>query len=480
MAEDKIINFDEKKKELKAEIEYEINRDDDLDDVLGDVIDNVDFGNQKRLAWMNERHAVINDYFGRTAIVAWQYDPVANKKVMSFRTKESFQIQYLNQTMPLGEKTIDMATWWLKSVGRKEYETVIFDPSKPREYKKCLNLWEGTSVQPKKGSWKKTKWHIYNILCNRDKIKFRYFMKWLAWCIQNPSERAEVAVIFKGREGAGKGFIFSQMLKIYGKHGMAISNREQLTGKFNAHFRTLVFLFADEAYYPGDKSVEGVLKQIITEPTFAAEGKGEQVRSVRNCLHIGMSTNNDWVIPASGDSRRFFINQVDNAYSRSLLADSVRKIYFNALWGEMDNGGREAMLYDLQHLKLNGWHPRDDVPTTDELKHQITLNMPKPNKLVLDLLDGGIFPGEKNPTLGYIATAKELKDYFEEISPDNKVPFLPIANILHALGLEKRTIKNSRCWTFYSLGTMRKRWVDNYGDYAFDQKEAWELKNPNF
>src|SRR4051812_10014450 len=62
--------------------------------------------------------------------------------------------------------------------------------------------------------------------------------------------------------------------------------RHALTGRFNAHLRDACLLFADEAYWPGDKGAEGSLKRLITEPELFIEGKGRDGVMVENRLHV--------------------------------------------------------------------------------------------------------------------------------------------------------------------------------------------------
>ena len=72
-------------------------------------------------------------------------------------------------------------------------------------------------------------------------------------------------------------------------------------------------LFADEAFFAGDRSHESILKALITEETLMIEPKGVDPFAVRNCLHLIMSSNNDWVIPAGADARRYFVLGVSDA-----------------------------------------------------------------------------------------------------------------------------------------------------------------------
>ena len=58
-------------------------------------------------------------------------------------------------------------------------------------------------------------------------------------------------------------------------HALQITHAKHLTGAFNAHMRTVLFMFADEAFFAGDKANEGALKGLITEDYRVNEGKGE-------------------------------------------------------------------------------------------------------------------------------------------------------------------------------------------------------------
>jgi hypothetical protein len=292
-----------------------------------------------------------------------------------------------------GEKIVkkQLGKWWVTCMGRKVYGQLFFDPGLSQEHGGNLNLYEGMQVTPIKGSWRLMKRHIWRIICKKDKAKFRYIMRWLAWCIQNPDKPAEAAVVLRGKKGGGKGVLPTQFVEIFGnnKHGLAISNRDQLVGRFTGHLCKTVFLLADEAYFPGDKPAEGKLKQLITEPWVPSEAKFEDLKSSKNCLHVFMCSNELWVVPATEGERRYFVVDIDNYYyaasdeeraqikadGGNVASTEERDAYFKALWAEMNGGGREAMLYDMQQMKLGDWHPRQ-VLKTAELQEQVRQGMP--------------------------------------------------------------------------------------------------------
>src|SRR5262249_30466115 len=140
--------------------------------------------------------------------------------------------------------------------------------------------------------------HMTDVVCSGNHEHATYLLDWMAWGVQNPGERAGVAVVLRGDEGVGKGIAIGGYGELFGQHFVQISQASHLTGNFNAHLQACSVLFADEAFFAGDRRHENVLKAIITEPTIQIEPKGCDPFAVRNTLKIFMSSNNDFVVPA--------------------------------------------------------------------------------------------------------------------------------------------------------------------------------------
>lgn len=467
-----VLSFEEQKIKLKEMLESGVSS-----------IDLSEFCDDVKLSEMNEKHAFINSVGSRPMVMCWVYSPLTKKKTIEFRAPESIVMQYCNQSVKIGTSFIDLGKWWIRHSERREYETVVFAPGEPKEFNNCYNTYEGMATEPTKGYWKHTLAHIYHILCNKDANKFRYVIKWFAWCLQNPGKRAEIALIFKGKQGAGKGFIFSQFVEIFGDHGAHISNREHLTGTFNGYLERTIFLFADEAYYPGDKEVEGALNQLISEEKLAIRAMRRDVIISRNCLHIGMATNAEWVIPATDDVRRYFINEVDNKYAKGESPDATRENYFNKVWSEMANGGREAMAYDLLHMDLEKWHPRSDVPKTQELAKQKSISLPKIFQALAYMLEDGRFPGEMLDIDEYLTSFKSLNDHFISLNPSNsRFNSRNIIDAFKKLELKKVHKANGNHWEFPSLKECKYKFNKNISkSYKFDSvEEEWVVLNPGY
>jgi hypothetical protein len=245
-----------------------------------------------------------------------------------------------------------VADIWLNHPNRRQFiRGVIFDPSGRPVPEGTLNLWQGFATQPRQGSWERLRIHIRDMICRGNRVHHEYLIRWLARMVQHPDEQGEVAVVMRGAEGTGKGTLARAMKRILGQHALAISNSKHLTGNFNAHLRDCVFLFADEAFFAGDRQHLGVLKAIITEPYLTVEGKYQNAVQVPNFLHLMMASNEEWVVPASLEARRFLVLEVDDAHKDD-------HAWFAAIWEEMEAGGYEAMLHDLMQINLTTFNVR--------------------------------------------------------------------------------------------------------------------------
>jgi hypothetical protein len=328
------------------------------------------------IASFNSRYSVANEA-GKATVFEPVIDPVRRRTVLTRIHFEDFRKFYMNRTLTVvivdpktgtpTEITKTLAEWWLASPRRRQYlGGVVFDPSNtvPRDY---WNLWTGFPVTPAPGDWGLMQDHIRRVICGGDQALAEYLFNYIARMFQQPDKPGEVAVALRGRRGAGKGILLNWLWRAWGQHGVHISNAKHLTGNFNAHLRDCVMLFADEAFFAGDRAHEGVLKALITEPSLPIEGKYQNLVEVPNMLHIFISSNADWVVPAAIDERRFCVIDVaDNRVGQ--------RAYFAAIAAQMEGGGLAALIWDMLHRDISGFEVRD-VPATAALKTQKTLTL---------------------------------------------------------------------------------------------------------
>ena len=321
------------------------------------------------IARMNEEYFVA-PLGSRFEIFREHDDPRTGFRLVTPIKRDDFQLKFFNRFVtgrgPDGKaKSVTLATAWLQHSARREYKGVVLMPNEtvPGYY----NRWVGFAFAPTRGKWRQMRWHICFVICGGNRKLYRYVLNWMAFAVQKPGEVAGVCLVLQGGRGAGKGMFVRAFGELFGKHFKHITYAKHLTGNFNAHLADCLVLFADEAFWAGDKQGESTLKGVITEPELSIERKNFDVEFVPNKLKIIMASNNAWVVPAGLDERRFCVLAVSNIRQQDTA-------YFKQLRNEIDSGGREAMLHDLLARDISKFEIRN-VPQTDALMDQKLLTL---------------------------------------------------------------------------------------------------------
>ena len=369
---------------------------------------------------LNKRHAVIING-GRPAILNEYVDQDGHH--VELWTPRDLDTAYANRKIQVLDgnkfKDIPVSKLWLAHAHRRQHSKIVFEPGgcPPDQY----NMWRGFAVDPAQGDWSLMQGHILDNLCSGNQIHYDYLLAWMARICQDPGgSRPGVAIVLRGSEGTGKGILVNNFGAIFGPHFIPIHNQLQLTGRFTEHLKSALVIFLDEAMWGGDKNAEGVLKGIITEPKRTVEPKGKDAYTVRNHANIFMASNNDWVVPAGTNARRFFVLNV----SDRKMQDSD---YFSSIQRQMDNGGREAMLYDLLKLDISDVDLRD-FDRTEALMEQIEKTFGSVESFWMDCLKRGYCERETEEW-GFYPAADLHQKYIEwckdldKRHPENNVHF---------------------------------------------------------
>jgi hypothetical protein len=109
------------------------------------------------------------------------------------------------------------------------------------------------------------------------------------------------------------------------------------------------------------------LQRLITEPDLVIEGKGKDIITCQNRMHILIMLEGGLVLPAGAQERRYVVFNLKEEHVQD-------PDYFRTLYTQLENGGYEAMLYDLLRRPLGDWHPRQII-TTAGLVDQQYLNL---------------------------------------------------------------------------------------------------------
>ena len=267
-------------------------------------------------------------------------------------SKQSFKDFYENKIVQCCDgKWRTKAEIWIKSADRREFLGITFDPTGKTEKRGYYNIWKGFAYSAVKGNCAKFKSHIMNVICCGNLRYYSYVWQWCSLLFQKPHEIPEVALLLKGLQGTGKGVFVKTLGKLLAKHFLHLDSTERLIGHFNSHMKNAVLVFADEAIWEGDKKSLGKLKAMISEELASIEQKGKDIITMKNYRHFIFASNEENPVHLDADDRRFFVLGVSAEHKED-------HPYFEAIQRELDNGGYEALLYDLLNEDISNFNPR--------------------------------------------------------------------------------------------------------------------------
>jgi hypothetical protein len=286
---------------------------------------------------------------------------------LAFTTSEQFTLEVGNifvKSSDGSNKPTRAEKFWKEHQWRHE-RIIVFKPggtTDPSEF----NLWRGFGVEPRRG-WQKQRHllrHILQIICRRDKTKFKYLIRWLAWAIQNPDKHSEVIVVLKSRkQGTGKSTLGAVMLQIFGAHGALVDDKDRLLGRFNDWLETKSFVLGEEIMWAGDHRSTDKLKSMITADKIQVERKNGAIREIKNRLHPMMTTNHDHAVDAGVGDRRNIVFDVSDEHASD-------PSWFGPLYRDLEADGINEFLWFLQSLQLGNWHPRQIIKTAEATEQQ--------------------------------------------------------------------------------------------------------------
>jgi len=322
---------------------------------------------------LNERFALV--ILGSKPVIYAETPSAPIKDRKRFISLTAFQAWHANRFTEYrdGAGAIRTTTWsesWMRSFKRREFFGVEFSPPDNNGNEVTtptyLNLWSGFAYKPAEKPdpmrYKIFRDHLLNNVCGGDQLLFRWVFGFLAHVVQRPRERIGVALVLRGQMGTGKTKVGEVLGRMIPEHWFLCDDPRYITGNFNVHMATCLLLQADEAVWAGDKAAEGRLKGLITSPRQAIEAKGIDPIWVENYVRLILTSNEDWVVPAGKDERRFAVLDVDPRCAQNTD-------YFAEMDRELESGGFEHLLGALLRFPLDSVDLRK-IPRTKALLEQ--------------------------------------------------------------------------------------------------------------
>ncbi len=356
--------------------ELEGNTKNTLEKIISELPEWLPEKNENEFDELNEKHFVTR-IGGKTIVVNEDYDPAMERQILTYSSPTDFKNFYSNRFVPVEDRHVPLGTFWFKNPDRRQYKGLTFMPGESSPYQGHYNLWGGFSVDPKPSNSENPdnieafSWffdHIHQNIANGDDYIAAYVIGWMADLVQYPRKRLGVSLVLRSdAQGTGKGLFAKIFGHLFGNHYLHITNTRHMTGHFNAHLINCVLLFADEAFWAGDKQSEGTLKTLVTDEFRVIEIKGKDAFQVRNFTRLLIASNKSWVVPTELLDRRFVILDVNQQRARDTE-------YFGKMIKQMESGGYEALLWYLMNLKID-IDLRNCMPDTDAMKDSKVYSM---------------------------------------------------------------------------------------------------------
>ncbi len=267
--------------------------------------------------------------------------------------------------------------WWCEWIDRKEVRAIGFDP-RDNSNSDLFNLWNGFNISKEVANEydEKDAEPILNVIkdiwCKGDENSYEYVLNYLSHIIQKPHIKTGVLLALKSKQGGMKGIIIDKVAQIIGDaHYAQNSNANFLFGDFNGQLEGKILINLDEAFWGGDKKLEGVIKNKITETRQTINKKNKENYMVDCYANYIITTNNDWFAGTTEDDRRHFCLELDNRMAGRMTPEKMAYIQ------PVLDAPCEAFAKVLYNRDIEFFKPRQ-FKKTDVLQTQVEMNWNSP------------------------------------------------------------------------------------------------------
>ncbi|MEO1047272.1 MAG: primase-helicase family protein [Pseudomonadota bacterium] len=414
---------------------------------------------QPKLVDYQSNYFVVKDFGGKVRVCWFNHDgEFRTRSTQSFKeAEENVKVDVTVETTD-GPKTtrVEAAKHWLKHANRAEFDEAKFAPGRLLPGN-IFNLWHGWPVGWAYGYPKLMLAHMLDHMCDGDQKVLDWVLGWLAHAVQRPDETITTALVLAGPQGSGKNVFVKLLFELFAPHTLMCTQSGQLVGNFNAHLMDKAFVFANEAFFAGNKKEANVLKSLVTDETMMVEPKGVDAFQVRKHFRLILASNEARVVDLETDDRRYCVLNVDSQEWNN------NRGYFRELieaWRE--RGEREMFMRLLMDWPLDNWN-EDAIPETLARQEQRELSLPPAAREVHELLEAGrVSAVARDPSTGAVAVLP--RDGWSKSH----------GHFLRKAGAERGQVSgHGRVWWLRALSEAREHWSEAIGVRPDWQKADW-------
>lgn len=285
--------------------------------------------------------------------ILWETTDAEGKYSLQHLQESTFHAKFASKKMTDARgKTYPISKLWMEAAERKSYDGLVFAPGQKCD-PRFFNLWKRFAVEPSErkenncDAVKAFLSHITENICANDPTISRWLIGYFAHLVQKPQEKPLVALVFKGKKGVGKSAVTDIVGHLLGNSYLSVANKRFIVGNFNSHLENCLMATFEEAFWSGDRQTDGILKDLITGKHHFIERKNQEPYKMKNITRVCIIGNEEWIVPASQDERRYAVFNVGEARKQDIR-------FFEDMRLGMEAGGYEELLRYLLDFDLTG------------------------------------------------------------------------------------------------------------------------------
>lgn len=282
---------------------------------------------------------------------------------------ESYVSRKLEDDGSVSLRRANVAAAWLTWPLRSTAARLTYRPGEAADCESAtgqreLNVWSGWGCAPAEGAVQPFTALVGHLFAGSPKEEKEWFMRWLAYPLQNPGAKLFTAVVMYGRRhGTGKSLVGLTMGRIYGKNFSEISQHDLESG-FNEWAQHKQFVLGDDVTGHDRRTYADQLKKMITQRELRINQKFIPSYVIPDCVNYYFTSNQPDAFTIEDDDRRYFVHEV--------LADPLSAEFYQAYERWLDaEGGAAALFHHLLCLDLDNFNPAAPALRT-QAKHNMT------------------------------------------------------------------------------------------------------------
>lgn len=377
-----------------------------------------------------------------------------------------------------GKKTAHIFDLWAKSKSRRVIHDISYEPGQPEILEdNRLNSWVAPTITPRKANAKRWLDLVHFVM--RKPEYAEWFLKWLAFPVQNPGSKLFSACFVHSKmQGSGKTFVVDPVMEfIHGEKNFHRLKSANLNSSFNEHAGSRTFVVVNEIYLPDyrdRRAAMGSLKDMITNEKTEVNKKFQPViTNVDRCNYYFSSNHDDALVLEKNERRLFVVHAPEDRLPESTYAELDE-------WIREGDGARVVLHYLQNRVDTSDFNPKGDALLTPYKKALITLGQDPLQEFAQRLVDQPeelLMVNGELPEQQLFRAVDILKLFQREYPKLYHVPTVRrMAETLKGIGLTRRNVRatsEDKQLNLYALfdkdgwaGRKNKAWAEHYKQHA--------------